>query len=320
MARKYTRDNRGRFASSGSGATARGGRLKTAAGNKRATQTMRAQGAGGPAGTIAKGGNGVRGSVARSLAATRKPAAAPAKAAPKAAPKVKLGAEPDKARMLRNMTNPGIRQAYATQGGKAMSPLNAKKVARSQATAEAARKFYGTSSRDRPKPAAPAQAKAASKAPPSPPKGSKPAAKSAKSAPKRLNFQVLHHGTSKEAAAAIRKDGFKASSDGFLGKGVYFSRDKKVAGYYKSVAEGKTGGGAVLRSRVLKNKVQDVKQDSFFVASAAAKKSAQGLLKKGKVASLRAPDDLQKVVATTAGTANRGLIREGGKIRRRRRK
>ena len=47
MARRYTRDNRGRFASTGSGATARGGRLKTAAGNKRATQTMKAQGVGG---------------------------------------------------------------------------------------------------------------------------------------------------------------------------------------------------------------------------------------------------------------------------------
>ena len=38
MARKYARDNRGRFAGSGGGATARGGRLKTAAGNKRKTQ------------------------------------------------------------------------------------------------------------------------------------------------------------------------------------------------------------------------------------------------------------------------------------------
>lgn len=38
MARKYARDNRGRFASSGSGATARGGRLKTASGNTRKTQ------------------------------------------------------------------------------------------------------------------------------------------------------------------------------------------------------------------------------------------------------------------------------------------
>ena len=50
MARRYSRDNRGRFAGGGSssggggkvGATARGGRLRTAAGNKRATQTTKA--------------------------------------------------------------------------------------------------------------------------------------------------------------------------------------------------------------------------------------------------------------------------------------
>ena len=41
MARRYSRDNRGRFASTGSGATARGGRLRTAAGNKRATVTTK---------------------------------------------------------------------------------------------------------------------------------------------------------------------------------------------------------------------------------------------------------------------------------------
>lgn len=41
MARRYTRDNRGRFASKGTGATARGGRLKTAGGNKRETQKRR---------------------------------------------------------------------------------------------------------------------------------------------------------------------------------------------------------------------------------------------------------------------------------------
>lgn len=38
MARRYSRDNRGRFASAGSGATARGGRLKTAGGKNRETQ------------------------------------------------------------------------------------------------------------------------------------------------------------------------------------------------------------------------------------------------------------------------------------------
>jgi hypothetical protein len=40
MARRYSRDNRGRFAGGGGGATARGGRLKTASGNKRKTQNI----------------------------------------------------------------------------------------------------------------------------------------------------------------------------------------------------------------------------------------------------------------------------------------
>ena len=49
MARRYVRDNRGRFASVG--ATARGGRLRTASGNKRATVKGKIQGAV-PGGTI----------------------------------------------------------------------------------------------------------------------------------------------------------------------------------------------------------------------------------------------------------------------------
>ena len=52
-ARRYVRDNRGRFAAAGAGATARGGRLRTAAGNKRATQTEKLAG-GKPGGTIGK--------------------------------------------------------------------------------------------------------------------------------------------------------------------------------------------------------------------------------------------------------------------------
>ena len=53
MARKYSRDNRGRFASAGTGATARGGRLRTASGGKRATQTSK-MAAAPRAGTVAK--------------------------------------------------------------------------------------------------------------------------------------------------------------------------------------------------------------------------------------------------------------------------
>lgn len=51
MARRYTRDNRGRFASVG--ATARGGRLRTAAGNKRATVTSKLS-ASKPSGSVSK--------------------------------------------------------------------------------------------------------------------------------------------------------------------------------------------------------------------------------------------------------------------------
>lgn len=49
-ARKYVRDNRGRFSTTG--ATARGGRLKTAGGKKRATQTVKAKTGGKPAGAL----------------------------------------------------------------------------------------------------------------------------------------------------------------------------------------------------------------------------------------------------------------------------
>ena len=52
-ARRYARDNKGRFAPAGQGATARGGRLRTAAGNKRATETKQIK-SGNSSGKIAK--------------------------------------------------------------------------------------------------------------------------------------------------------------------------------------------------------------------------------------------------------------------------
>lgn len=77
MARRYSRDNRGRFASGGGGATARGGRLKTAAGNKRKTQTMQAGGA--------KAAGTIKGKVKRDPSAAGK--AGKGKAVKPAAPK-----------------------------------------------------------------------------------------------------------------------------------------------------------------------------------------------------------------------------------------
>lgn len=54
MARRYSRDNKGRFAPAGTGATARGGRLRTASGNKRATQVKSGSKRATPSGAIRK--------------------------------------------------------------------------------------------------------------------------------------------------------------------------------------------------------------------------------------------------------------------------
>lgn len=80
MTRKYRRDNLGRFAGGGGGATARGGRLRTATGKKRATKTMKASG---PA-----MGGAVKGKVRRDLGAMAKAgkeAPSPQRLAPKTA-------------------------------------------------------------------------------------------------------------------------------------------------------------------------------------------------------------------------------------------
>ena len=70
---RLNRDNEGRITGIGrNGATVRGGRLRTAGGNKRATQIASMRPAGFRSGTIAKGGRGVSGPVARSLAAVRR--------------------------------------------------------------------------------------------------------------------------------------------------------------------------------------------------------------------------------------------------------
>ncbi|KAI7810658.1 uncharacterized protein LOC130552459 [Triplophysa rosa] len=43
---------------------------------------------------------------------------------------------------------------------------------------------------------------------------------------------TMYHGTSKEAAEKIQRDGFHQSADGMLGRGVYLSRDLEKASRY----------------------------------------------------------------------------------------
>ncbi|XP_062407929.1 uncharacterized protein LOC134099153 [Sardina pilchardus] len=51
-------------------------------------------------------------------------------------------------------------------------------------------------------------------------------------APGDNQYYTMYHGTSKEVAQIIKKNGFKPSSDGMLGPGVYLSRDLQKASHY----------------------------------------------------------------------------------------
>jgi hypothetical protein len=135
MARKYRRDNRGRFAGGGGGATARGGRLKTAAGNKRKTQTMKAGGA--------KAAGTVKGKVKRDPSAAgkigkAKPAAA--KSAPSAATIAQVGRERRATRnlnaaMKREGEGPNSKASRSASVAKRARAIYAGKVDAKQKTA-----------------------------------------------------------------------------------------------------------------------------------------------------------------------------------------
>jgi len=50
--------------------------------------------------------------------------------------------------------------------------------------------------------------------------------------PRSGQVYTMYHGTSMEAAKKIRKEGFRQSDDGMLGRGVYLSRDLQKACRY----------------------------------------------------------------------------------------
>jgi hypothetical protein len=119
MARRYTRDNRGRFSSTG--ATARGGRLRTAAGNKRATQTTKLSG-GKASGTISKPKGLKPGAI------KAKPQVSSAKAAPKPARSRSVvgridAAKADRIIQRHDAMRPGLRPATGSKA-RSMNSIN----------------------------------------------------------------------------------------------------------------------------------------------------------------------------------------------------
>ncbi|KAM9746235.1 uncharacterized protein ACNS7B_010296 isoform 1-T4 [Menidia menidia] len=71
---------------------------------------------------------------------------------------------------------------------------------------------------------------------------------------------VMYHGTTREAAQSIRASGFRQSSDGMLGRGVYLSRDlDKASRYPLNCPEGER---VVIKVKVNVGKVKKIdKQD-----------------------------------------------------------
>ena len=139
MARKYSRDNRGRFASGGGGATARGGRLRTAAGNKRATQTMKAAGG---------GGDGViRGRAARTVAGE-----SVMRKLPKAAPKAVATAKGAGIGGSRKVESVGVLKTNKELGRRGMVGMSAnrKAVRRSDVTERRMEKLARVTERGKP--------------------------------------------------------------------------------------------------------------------------------------------------------------------------
>ena len=104
--RKYVRDSIGRFATTG--ATARGGRLKTKSGKKRATQTVKAKTGGKPAGAI-------KGKIKRDPGAAKPAAAKPTAARTSKAPANKAQAAYKRASGDARMRNADLRGADAKE-------------------------------------------------------------------------------------------------------------------------------------------------------------------------------------------------------------
>ncbi|XP_041792402.1 grass carp reovirus (GCRV)-induced gene 2e [Chelmon rostratus] len=78
--------------------------------------------------------------------------------------------------------------------------------------------------------------------------------------PQKRGIYTMYHGTSTASARLIIANGFKQSSGGMLGKGVYVSRDKKKAAHYPLNSQ--ITDRVVLELRVRPGRVKRIDQDN----------------------------------------------------------
>lgn len=78
--------------------------------------------------------------------------------------------------------------------------------------------------------------------------------------PQKRGIYTMYHGTSVASARLIIANGFKQSSAGMLGKGVYVSRDKKKAAHYPLNSQ--ITDRVVLEIRVRPGRVKRIDKDN----------------------------------------------------------
>lgn len=141
-------------------------------------------------------------------------------------------------------------------------------------------------------------------------KGRFAAVNAAGKAPNRLEFLRTYHGTSPDAARAIKSGGYKIGVPGFFGSGIYTSTSKSTARNYAKGpldANRNRTPGRLVAHRVPKGKV---------VAAKDSARSATPRVKAGKAARLQA----QGIVLMGKALADRTIDRSTGKVRAPRRR
>ncbi|TNN42822.1 hypothetical protein EYF80_046991 [Liparis tanakae] len=78
--------------------------------------------------------------------------------------------------------------------------------------------------------------------------------------PQNQGVYTMYHGTNIASARLILANGFKLSSDGMLGKGVYVSRDKKKAAHYPLFSN--NADRVIFELRVRVGRVKRINQDN----------------------------------------------------------
>jgi hypothetical protein len=316
---RLTRDNAGRITSvGGNGATARGGRLRTASGKQRATVTARGIGKA-PAGTVSRSGG--RAKAAKQSEATvmggtsRVPAAQrPGSMTNTLRSTLQSLAQADARRIreIEAITGQPVRaprRSSAGQGATVRAPGrrsvsgtlrdNLRALAQSDA-----RTMRGMADLTKPAPAGAIKGgtsrkalKASAKALPAakPAAAAKPA-KSPRTPRIKVKTVTMWHGTTPAAASKIRKGGFRESKDGVYGDGVY-AGTKAVARQY---------GRASVAIRIPAFKIKDASGSSRQIRAL-----ANQLTPSGKVVRWQHPvADRPKQSAFTLSTADANKYRQ----------